>query len=320
LPADEEGTFNCKLQYIVVSFRFYFFFLFISFFLLFYPGDAPFFHLISFNRDAFAVTSTPPHIALKEIPYVTNPAVPFVSAGGVYIVDLETFVPVYKKNEHSSFYPASTTKIVTALVARDLYDPDDIVTVGRRSIEGQVMGLVEGERITVENLLYGALVHSGNDAAYALADGKGYRFFIEKMNEKAGALGMKNSYFINPAGLDSFQQRTTPFDLSIAARALLKDSYLRKMVGTKEIIISDVDYKVFHTLKNVNQLLGEIQGLGGLKTGYTEQAGENLVSFYRHNGHDYIIVVMKSEDRFLDTRALVDWINSSIVYEAPPLL
>jgi D-alanyl-D-alanine carboxypeptidase (penicillin-binding protein 5/6) len=130
---------------------------------------------------------------------------------------------------------------------------------------------------------------------------------------------MKNSQFANPAGLDEFAQKTTPFDLSLAARELLKDSYLRKIVGTKEIIISDEDYNIFHTLTNVNKLLGEIQGLGGLKTGQTEQAGENLVSFYRHNGHDYILVVMKSEDRFADTRVLVEFIKSSITYTQSPL-
>ena len=93
---------------------------------------------------------------------------------------------------------------------------------------------------------------------------------------------------------------------------LMKNPYLRKMVGTKEIIISDVDYKTFHTLTNVNKLLGEIQGIGGLKTGYTENAGENLVSFYRKDDHDYIIVVMQSTDRFADTRNIVTWINDNV--------
>lgn len=303
-----------------MPFRFYFLFLFTSFFFLFYPGTEPYFQLIAYNRDAFIKTEIPDEILVNEQPVVYNSQLPWVSAQGVYIVDRETFTPVFAKNQHTPMFPASTTKIMTALVARDLYDPDEVVTVGQPYIEGQIMGLVAGEQITAENLLYGSLVHSGNDAAHALAEGKGYRFFIEKMNEKAAVLGMKNSYFTNPTGLDSPEQKSTPFDLTIAARELLSDPYLRKMVGTKEIIISDIDFNTFHTLRNVNQLLGEIQGLGGLKTGYTEQAGENLISFYRHDGHDYILVVMKSEDRFLDTRTLVDWIKSSVQYEPAPQL
>lgn len=302
-----------------MPFRFYFFFLFVTFLVLFYPGGYPYFQLLAYNRMTFAEVQSPESFQMHPIPQVNNTIPPLVTAAGVYIVEYDSFTPIYKKNEHAEFYPASTTKIITALVANELYNPDDVVTVNQPHIEGQVMGLVPGERITVENLLYGALVHSGNDAAYALADGKGFRFFVEEMNRKAQSFGMANSHFTNPAGLDNIQQKTTPFDLGIAARELLKSPYLRKMVGTKEIIISDVDYNTFHTLTNVNKLLGEIQGLGGLKTGYTEAAGENLVSFYRHNGHDYIIVVMKSDDRFLDTRVLVDWIKSNVTYIEPPI-
>lgn len=302
-----------------MPFRFYFFFLFVTFLVLFYPGSYPYYQLLAYNRDTFAELESTEEHKIYPIPQVNQAFPPSVTAAGVYIVDFNSFTPIYKKNEHTEFFPASTTKIITALVAHELYSSDDIITVNQPHIEGQVMGLVPGERITVENLLYGALVHSGNDAAYALADGKGFRFFVEEMNSKASSLGMKNSHFTNPAGLDNIQQKTTPFDLSVAARELLKNPYLRKMVGTKEIIISDVDYNTFHTLTNVNKLLGEIQGLGGLKTGYTEQAGENLVSFYRHNGHDYIIVVMKSDERFLDTRVLVDWIKNNVTYIDSPL-
>ena len=134
------------------------------------------------------------------------------------------------------------------------------------------------------------------------------------MNIKAQKLGMKNSYFTNPAGLDNYRQKSTPFDLARAGRALIENPYLRKMVGTKEIIIFDTKYSISHKLTNVNKLLGEIQGLGGLKTGYTENAGENLVSFYRHEDHDYLIVVMNSKDRFIDTTTLINWIKDQVKY------
>lgn len=176
------------------------------------------------------------------------------------------------------------------------------------------MELVIGERITAENLLYGILVHSGNDAAYALADNYGFEKFLDLMKLKADQLSMTNSHFVDPAGLDEFNQYTSPFDLAIAARTLLENSELKKMVATKQITIADVDFKYFHKLSNVNKLLGEVQGIGGLKTGFTENAKENLVSFYKSNGHQFIIVILRSEDRFEDTRQVISWINSNVDY------
>ena len=212
-------------------------------------------------------------------------------------------------------FPASTTKILTALVAYDVYKPDQVITVKKTIDDGQVMGLVIGEKITFENILYGMLVYSGNDAAYVLADNYGYQKFIDLMNAKAKSLGMKNSQFVNPNGLDSASQYSSAFDLSLAARELLKNPYLAKIVSIKEITISDVDFKYFHRLESVNKLLGEIQGLGGLKTGYTENAGENLVSFYKKNGHQFVIVILKSLDRFDDTRNIISWIEANVGYQ-----
>lgn len=298
-----------------MPFRFYFLFLTITFLLLFYPGAGPYFHIIAFNKGFFFKENKPESLHINPIPIVNTSAVsPVVSAQGVYVVDAESLTPLFAKNEKQRFYPASTTKVITALVALDLNSPDDVITVKIASVEGQIMNLRNGERITLENLLYGMLVHSGNDAALAIANSHGYDNFIELMNKKARALHMDNTTFKNPNGLDNMQQLTTPYDLALAARELLKNPYLTKIVGTKEITISDVDYTIFHHLSNVNKLLGEIQGLGGLKTGYTEFAGENLVSFYKHEGHDFIIVVMKSEDRFADTRSLVNWIVANVDY------
>lgn len=301
-----------KLKYIL-------FFLFYSLLFLFYPGDSHFFHIFAYNRPVFNSNEPNPFIISNPIPVVRFPYYPEVSAEGVYVVDLPSYTPVIKRNVHSKFFPASTTKIITALVVIDLYKPDDVITVKRVLTEGQVMGLVEGEKITVENLLYGILVHSGNDAAYAVADFYGFDNFVKKMNLKAKQLHMTNSHFTNPAGLDEYSQYSTPFDLALAGRELLKNKLLSKIVSTKEIMISDIDFKYFHRLSNVNKLLGEIQGLGGLKTGYTENAGENLISFYKHNQHQYIIVILKSLDRFNDTKNVVSWINENIDYINPQL-
>ncbi len=281
---------------------------------LFYPGDSYYFHIFAYNRSLFNKQEKKPLLKTDPVPYIKSFIDPDITAVGAYIIDLPTFTPVFQKNEHMKLYPASTTKIITALVTYDVYKPDDIITVKQPHEEGQLMGLIPGERITVENLLYGMLVHSGNDAAYALADNYGFDKFIALMNKKAQDLGMKDSHFTNPAGLDDPSQLTTPFDLALAARALLNNPYLSKIVSTKEITISDVDFKIFHQLTTVNELLGEIQGVGGLKTGYTENAGENLVSFYKKNGHQFIIVILKSDHRFGDTKNLINWIEENVGY------
>lgn len=294
--------------------RFYFLFPFFTFLFLFYPGNSDLFHTFAYNRNLFYETKNSIFHIPYSIPHVKLPYYPEVMAEGVYIVDLPSFTPIAQRNPHTRFFPASTAKIITALVVSDVYKPDDIITVKRTIEDGQVMGLVIGEKITVENLLYGLLVHSGNDVAYVLADNYGYDKFIQLMNDKAEKLMMTNSYFKNPNGLDNMAQYTTAFDLTLAARELLKNKYLAKIVSTKEITVSDVDFKYFHRLENVNKLLGEIQGLGGLKTGYTENAGENLVSFYKKNNHEFVITILKSTDRFTDTKNIVSWIDQNVDY------
>ena len=294
--------------------RFYLFFLFFTILFLFYPGESEYFKIFAYNRNLFTKLEQKTELKKNPLPYLRMEYYPQITAEGVYIVDLPSFTPIFAKNPHQRFIPASTAKIITALVASDLYDPDDILTVKRIITEGQIMDLVVGERLTAENLLYGILVHSGNDAAFALADNFGLEKFLGLMKLKAEQLHMVDSHFVDPAGLEEFNQYSTPFDLALAARALLENSELKKMVATKDITISDVDYKYFHRLANVNKLLGEIQGIGGLKTGFTENAKENLVSFYKTNGHQFIIVILKSEDRFEDTRQVVNWIKTNVDY------
>jgi D-alanyl-D-alanine carboxypeptidase (penicillin-binding protein 5/6) len=300
-----------------MQFKFYFFIAFFTALFLFYPGDSPYFHIFAYNRKSFMQQDSDVKLASHPIIKLRYPSQPVLTAEGVYIADLETFSPVYEKNATNRFFPASTTKMITALVVMDVYKPDDIITVPRVINDGQLMGLVQGEQITVENLLYGMLVYSGNDAAYAFADAYGFDRFIDLMNKKATSLGMQNTHFKNPAGLDDDDQYTTPQSLALAAREVLKHPILKKIVGTKEITISDVNYTIFHKLTNVNKLLGEIPGIGGLKTGYTEAAGENLVSFYKKNGHEFLIVILKSQDRFADTQTAVKWIDDTVTFDDP---
>lgn len=295
-----------------MPYRFWFALILAICFLGTYPGTHPYFSLLAHHRIEFEESKG------VEIPQITDVVVvdpvppPVVSAEAVYIVELTSFTPVLKKNERLRLYPASTTKVLTALVARKKYHPEDVIQIETPLAIGQTMGLVAGERITMEHLLYGTLIQSGNDAAHALASAENYENFIAEMNAVAANIGMRDSVFINPTGLHDPQQVTTAFDLALLGRELLEDPYLKKIVAIKDITISDVDFQIFHTLRNVNRLLGSIRGLGGLKTGYTEQAGENLISFYRHQDREYIIVVLKSQNRFEDSTALVQWIDTAV--------
>lgn len=287
---------------------------------LFYPGDHYLYTLELIHPEAFAVSPGLP-LLKYPIPAVKPQAPsPRVTAQGVYVVERDTFTPLFTREPDTPRYPASTTKIVTALTTVDLMQAQDVITVSEATSEGQLMDLQSGERITVENLLYGTLVHSANDAAYALANYRGdIAGFVDHMNLIAQRIGMSHSTFRNPAGLDEDGQMTTPHDLALAARTLLEHPFLRKMVSVQEITVMDEDYRISHRLQNVNTLLGMIEGLGGIKTGYTEAAGENLVSFFKtpYSGHEYIIVVMGSEDRFADTEEITRWLTYNIEYLDP---
>ncbi len=242
---------------------------------------------------------------------------PEITATGVVVTDIDSGIYLYKRNENIELSPASTTKLLTALVALDTYALDDVVTIRDMNISGQSMGLVRGEKITVENLLYGALIYSGNDAAWALSDyyPGGEPKFVEAMNAKAKDLHLTHSTFTNPVGYDDPNHKMTPLDLAILGEAALNNKTIAKMVGIPEITISDVTHTYFHQLKNVNELLGKIPGVGGIKTGWTEEAGENLITLVERNGHRVITIVLHSQDRFGDTSKLIDWVFGNYQWE-----
>ncbi|MFZ5844918.1 MAG: D-alanyl-D-alanine carboxypeptidase family protein [Patescibacteria group bacterium] len=258
----------------------------------------------------------------RQIPFPLPPPAPYpvnisgiypgeeITGSGVVVLDVDSGVYLYKRNAEALLSPASTTKILTALVALDTYQLDDILTVKTMVNTGQVMGLVAGERMTAENLLFGALVASGNDAAYTLAENYpgGVGKFVETMNQKAQSLNLTKSHFTNPVGYDNPQHKMTPLDLARLAVVALSNPTVAKMVAIPQITVSDVTHTYFHPLKNINQLLGKIPGVGGIKTGWTEEAGENLVTLVERGGHKVIIIVLKSKDRFGETAKLIDWV------------
>ena len=242
---------------------------------------------------------------------------PIVSAQGALAVDLDSGISLYEKNPDIKLLPASTTKIVTALVVLDSYPLDQVITVGRIKVDGQKMGLFLGEQITVENLLYGLLVFSANDAAEVLASNYpgGYGAFIEAMNIKAKDLSMLNSYFQNPVGLDGSNQVTTAKDLIRVSEVAMKNPEFAKIVGTKMASFTDTTGKIKYNLKNINELLGVVPGVLGVKTGWTENARENLVTYVERDGHKMMIAVLGSQDRFGETRELINWVFESYTWQ-----
>ncbi len=249
--------------------------------------------------------------------------VPPLSAMGVVVQDLGTHATVFERQADKYMLPASTTKIMSALVAIDAWpDLSTVLTVKNedRAI-GQTIDLFRGEQLTVDSLLKGILIHSGNDAALALADNYlgGYSAFVTAMNAKAKSLHLDNTTYKNPSGIEQYGHVTTPRDLAILAGVAMSNRVIAEIVNTKFAVIKDVTGEIAHPLETTNELLGVIDGLRGLKTGWTENAGECLVSYVERDGHPVIIVVLGSLDRFGETSKLVDWVYDHHRWITPEL-
>jgi len=235
---------------------------------------------------------------------------PTVSAKSVFAIDMTSGRMLFEKMPDRPHLPASTTKMITALVSLDYYPQDMVLEVGNLNIDGQKMNLFYGEKMRVKDLLYGLLVHSANDAAEVLAQNYpgGREMFVFSMNHKARELGLDNTYFVNPQGFDGEGQKTSARDLARVAVYLMQNPVTAEMVGTKEVEVTSIDGLNSHQLVNINKLIGEVDGVMGVKTGWTENAQENLVTYVERDGIKVIIALLSSQNRFDDTKAIIDWI------------
>ena len=243
--------------------------------------------------------------AYSDLPVLKEGATyPILSSQSVMAVDLTSGVTLYEKDPNKALLPASTTKIVTSLVALDTYDLEQVLKVNKVGVEGQKMGLVLGEEIKFIDLLNGLLIYSANDAAEVLAQNHpaGRDVFIGLMNKKVKDLGLNNTHFSNPTGLDNGAQYSTTRDLVVVSKEVMKNPIFKEIVGTKEKIVKSVDNRFTHRLTNINKLLGEVDGVYGVKTGWTEVARENLVTYVERNNRKVMLVVLGSSDRFGDKR------------------
>lgn len=235
------------------------------------------------------------------------------NAQAFLVMDTESKKILASKNEKMELYPASTTKIVTALTAREVYQPGWLLTATASDLNnGNSLGLTEGEQIQIDTLFKALLIESDNQAAEILAshDPQGRTAFLARMNQKATDLGLAQSNFVNPQGFDEAGQKMTAFDLAVASLELLRDDYLAGIVQQVQLQTKEATGKV-RTLNNTNQLL-QMKNLNyqvlGVKTGTTDLAGEVLVSLLKREEQEVIVVVLGAKNRYNETIKIADYV------------
>lgn len=235
--------------------------------------------------------------------------IPKLNAGSSIVSDLQSNRTIYEKNAYTKLPMASTTKIMTFIIAvencEDIYET---VTISREAANtgGSTMHLAEGETITVHDLLYGLLLNSGNDAAVALSEhiGGTVAVFCNMMNKKATELGAFDTNFVTPHGLDKEEHYTTSYDLSLIAAEAYKQPLFRKIIATSAITLNG------HALKNTNPLLEKYSCVTGGKTGYTSNAGRCIVFFIESDSIQAVAVLLNcssSNNRINDSKKLIEY-------------
>ena len=238
---------------------------------------------------------------------------PLIDAESGIIVDFESGEILFEKNSDKKLQIASITKLMTAVIALEEGNLDETIIVSEKAAltEGSKVWLLSGEELTLKNLLFALLIHSGNDAAYAIAEhfGNGdVKIFVENMNQKALDLGLSSTHFENPIGFDAKENYSTAYDLSLLARYAYRKPFIRDAAKIKSMTITSTNGNHSHELETTNELLGSFLNVVGLKTGTTELAGQCLISIAQNDqGRKIITVILNSPDRFSETKSLVSW-------------
>lgn len=244
-----------------------------------------------------------------------------VDARNAIAIDRESKTILFEQNGYELVPMASTTKILTALITieRGNLDEKFVVSKNASSVRGSTVGYKENEEITVRELLYGLMYRSGNDAAITLAEGIGgsVEGFAEIMNNYKTSLGLLDSHFESPHGLDMTDHYSSAYDLALLTAKGMEYEEFREIVGTKEI--SRSKYNFTRDYSNINKILWKIPGANGVKTGYTGQAGKCLVSSINYKGKDIIIVVLNCPDRWNVTEKIFNYIQETVAFQGKNL-
>lgn len=244
---------------------------------------------------------------------------PVTNSKNIVVIDRKTLNILYEKNAYNKVPMASTTKIMTCIIALENSKTNEIVTVSSKaaSVTGSTLGLITDMKISMRDLLYGLMLRSGNDCAVAIAEhisGSIENFSI-LMNKKAKELGLTNTNFVTPHGLDDSNHYTTAYELALLTNYALKNDTFRQIVGTKATNILFNGYT--RTISNTNELLGNLNGVYGVKTGFTFEAGRCLVSACKRNDLDIIVVVLGADTkkyRTQDSSNLINYVFNTYKY------
>lgn len=234
-----------------------------------------------------------------------------VSASASVLMNADTLTVYYEKNMNTKLPMASTTKIMTAVILCENAKLDGVVkvTYDMVAVEGSSMGLREGDRITYYGLLCGMLLASGNDAAntVAISIAGSTENFAKLMNEKAKEIGMKNTNFVTPSGLDDERHYSTAYDMALLASYALKNQVIRDVVSQKSIQIEFGNPDIKQTIRNHNRLLSIYENCIGIKTGFTKKSGRCLVSAAEKDGVKLIAVTLNAPSDWNDHCDLYDY-------------
>lgn len=248
---------------------------------------------------------------------------PNLSAKSALVYDMTSNSVLFEKNSTERLPMASITKIMTAIIAIENKKADDEYLVTKDALVGEnSMGLTEGEVMRLEDLLYGLILPSGNDAAETLAQNypKRRKAFIDAMNNKAKALGLTNTHFTNPSGLEGDgDQYTTAYDLLVITKYAMNNFPLfRKVVSTVSQEIPQTKTHKYFYLENETNLLTSYPGVKGIKTGFTDEANLCLVTYLDYKGHQIIGIILGSNNRREEMKELLDYSLKSLGIKPPP--
>lgn len=245
-----------------------------------------------------------------------------LSAKYACLIDAQTGQVLFEKNGYTEHSMASTTKIMTALLAIENSTPQEIVTVSANAAgtEGSSLYLKSGEKIAMGDLLYGLMLESGNDAAVAIAEhiGKSTDDFAQMMTKRAHEIGARQTAFKNPNGLDAEGHHTTAYDLALITRHAMKNPVFAEIVATKRKTTDGASGSTIRSFYNHNKLLSLYTGCTGVKTGFTKKTGRCLVSSATRDHVSLICVTLNAPDDWNDHKRLLDYGFS--VQKAKPLI
>ena len=282
-----------------------------------------------YDRHERALAQAPPLTPLAPAVAIPGPTPlgdaalpPRVSARAAAVIDFESGLVLHDKDAYRPLPPASLTKILTALVTLHYVDPRTRV-IARFSPEdldpdSTVMGLRPGDELSVEDLLYGLMLPSGNDAAVVLANvvGGSQESFAALMNRFATVNGLSATTFVNPHGLDQSGHKTSAYDIAQIARLAMRDARFQQIVRAPSWTVRG---SRTYTVANRNAFLASYRGADGVKIGWTEEAGATIVASATRDGRRVLVALLDTGDRVAESRALLDWAFTSFGWPGEPI-